>query len=667
MKPYQALIWNEWRQMRNSAMTLGGVTVLLWLLMLAGCSDKAFVEYIEMGAFALAIGLPFLYCIVLADSFAREFDQKTDSFLLELPVSPSKIFFCKYFANLAVFLVLVALEVELMRLTPGRHFDGLHFEDGIMASVTLVLIWILAHAMVFLTSVLGKKTGNGIVAIIILPLPVMLLLPGTMAATMFFAVDETTWYATVTLLTLLALYGSCIGLSWYLWTCRISRGRKIFKPIATAFCLLLVLPWVLYGMAYCYTALELNSAIRAAKDAGMKQVFEPPVPPSASSQAAVAVINKLSREYEKRILHDKSLEMGLFERYERTRKFSFSQAEQAKLSKTADTILNTPEMCHFSNIMGNIQKSTDFRFMPYYQLDPAQIDWNAYLELEIICINWNHLLSHKATALLLKGDEKVFFECLGEFDPLLSALRKDTIGSWKAHEINMLEKKLSLAAIGPDTPEAAKYYEQYLKDIDGIAFLGPDTALFVLECMKSSDFIPRLMPLRGTVYEVTHNTLGRCLYLPRLQQSQAAWLKLEIRKKELIECTRQAASYPEIKADAYRLDQLSAKIPGLLKLFYGSGYPRNYAVIEYFYHKSRFEHFKICLALKIYRARHGKFPDSMQQLVPGILPKVPINPFTGTDFGYRTDKDGFILFMNPNETRGSFFEYHPLKTMEKTK
>ena len=35
MKPYQALIWSEWRQMRGNVIALGSVTVLLWLLMLA--------------------------------------------------------------------------------------------------------------------------------------------------------------------------------------------------------------------------------------------------------------------------------------------------------------------------------------------------------------------------------------------------------------------------------------------------------------------------------------------------------------------------------------------------------------------------------------------------------------------------------------------------------
>ena len=662
MKPYQALIWNEWRQMRGNVIALAGVTVLLWLLLLAGSADKTFAGYVEMMALPLAVGLPLLYSIVLADSFAREFSQKTDSFLLELPAGTTKIFFCKYLANLAVYLILIVLEVQLMRLIPRRHFDELHFEDGIMAAAIVVLIWILAHAMVFLTSLLGRKTGNGIVAIIILPLPVILLLPGTMAATMFFVYDETIWIAATVLLTLLVLYGFCIGLSWRLWSCRISRGLKIIKPVIMAFSLLLALPWTLYGMAYCYTAWQLNAAISEAKQAGMTQDFTPPVPASPSSKAAIAAIDKLSKEYNKKFLNDAGIR--LLEKYRWFNGSSFDSAEHDELAKTADAVLNALEVRSLCSIMESIQKSADFHFTPCYRLNPAQIDLSALFEQEWIIMCCDRILSHKAMALAVKGDSRAFFECLDMFDIMFATSGENPIGQLGDIK-RMQEDKFRIAAhCGPDTPEAAAHYRRYIKEIDAINLSRPDAILFWVEKVINSGFTPKIMFLCGTAYETAPNALFRWLYMPRLQQSLAAWLKLKIRERELFERARKSASYQAISAEENQLIKLAAKLPGPLKSVYNP--ECDLGIFQYFINKSHFEEFKIYLALKIYRARHGRFPDSLQQLAPEILPEIPINSYTGKSFGYQPDKDGFIFFRDPRDARTKS-EYHPLKSWEKAK
>ena len=51
------------------------------------------------------------------------------------------------------------------------------------------------------------------------------------------------------------------------------------------------------------------------------------------------------------------------------------------------------------------------------------------------------------------------------------------------------------------------------------------------------------------------------------------------------------------------------------------------------------------LALKIYKDEHGKYPTSFSELVPGIISKVPDDPFalTGT-FKYRLEKDKYVLY-----------------------
>jgi hypothetical protein len=50
------------------------------------------------------------------------------------------------------------------------------------------------------------------------------------------------------------------------------------------------------------------------------------------------------------------------------------------------------------------------------------------------------------------------------------------------------------------------------------------------------------------------------------------------------------------------------------------------------------------LACKIYKNQNGRYPADLGALVPGILPEVPIDPFTGKPLVYRLEGDGFIVY-----------------------
>jgi hypothetical protein len=49
-------------------------------------------------------------------------------------------------------------------------------------------------------------------------------------------------------------------------------------------------------------------------------------------------------------------------------------------------------------------------------------------------------------------------------------------------------------------------------------------------------------------------------------------------------------------------------------------------------------------ALAAYNADHGAFPDSLDALVPDLLPAVPLDPFTGDPLRYELKGDGFLLY-----------------------
>jgi hypothetical protein len=68
---------------------------------------------------------------------------------------------------------------------------------------------------------------------------------------------------------------------------------------------------------------------------------------------------------------------------------------------------------------------------------------------------------------------------------------------------------------------------------------------------------------------------------------------------------------------------------------------------------------QIGLACKIYKNREGHFPEDINSLVPGILAKEPVDPFTGESFVYSLREDGFIVYSlgsneQDDEGRGTF-------------
>ena len=50
------------------------------------------------------------------------------------------------------------------------------------------------------------------------------------------------------------------------------------------------------------------------------------------------------------------------------------------------------------------------------------------------------------------------------------------------------------------------------------------------------------------------------------------------------------------------------------------------------------------LACRLYKSRNGRYPESLEALVPSVLKEVPIDPFTGKALVYRREGEGFIVY-----------------------
>ena len=53
---------------------------------------------------------------------------------------------------------------------------------------------------------------------------------------------------------------------------------------------------------------------------------------------------------------------------------------------------------------------------------------------------------------------------------------------------------------------------------------------------------------------------------------------------------------------------------------------------------------QVALALKLHKAEHGAYPDSLDALSPAFLDEVPGDPCTGSSPNFRREADGFLLY-----------------------
>jgi hypothetical protein len=80
----------------------------------------------------------------------------------------------------------------------------------------------------------------------------------------------------------------------------------------------------------------------------------------------------------------------------------------------------------------------------------------------------------------------------------------------------------------------------------------------------------------------------------------------------------------------------------------------------------------VAAALAAYRAEHGDYPEKLEELVPGILPALPVDLFHRKPLVYKRLQDGYLLYstgMNGQDDAGSneqmsIFEGDPLDGLE---
>ncbi len=50
------------------------------------------------------------------------------------------------------------------------------------------------------------------------------------------------------------------------------------------------------------------------------------------------------------------------------------------------------------------------------------------------------------------------------------------------------------------------------------------------------------------------------------------------------------------------------------------------------------------LACRVFKARSGRYPDSLAEIIPDLIPAIPIDPFTGDPLVYKREGEGFVVY-----------------------
>ena len=651
MRQIKALIWNEWQRQRSLIYLLSAIVIGLWLLAFVLLGLDIYAETVSRFLAAAAIGLPLLFCFVLADGFGHEYDRNTTPFLGGLPVSPAKIFWSKYLYSLTIFSVLTFFSLQLIR--SQISFDsfciivGANKKDIPLLATLLIVLPFLFHAAVFFFALVGRSSGNGIAALLLLPLVVTCTLPWLALALVWVPAVNVHGFMVFLAADGLVLTVVFVVMAYYLWTRRLSCGRSVGKPLWWTAAATMVLPWVGFAVTYGITALEMKMAYRTAENAGM--VLDPRqfqtllAPGETDITPRLAGIKKALDDFklpdEAAGLADETFLLRIFRGKQKTLPLT---PENSRLA--AQALLENPDFNHLTATLREIAAIPNARMKAKFSgLAGQERFWVDFDTLQ----KGVELLLIRSVACRWLGRIREMAECWQDASLLTGSFAAENFwvsGSVQSRlRADICKTVIANAVLAPDF---IPLYRNLISDLDHLDFSsGRNDASFLpllwkhepnraIDGFMSGERI-LFIPPTGMPEASPWQKILRLIALPRTQHRIAQDMRTQAAMYTLFQQAMNTPCYKDIKE---RHDAVLKK--------YSTGrftFKNNSSFItSYFYCRSLQAADKAALALLIYRIEHGAFPKKLAEL-KGILPEIPVSAFSGKPLEYRRDGTGFIL------------------------
>ena len=656
MKSIAALIGNEWRRQQTAALILALTTTALWLMLYLLPELKLMELYVGQIAAALTIGLPLLYCFTLADSFSQEFDRKTIPFLLGLPVPSARIYWVKYGVNLFLFSILslfaIMLFARLFDFTDLTFYHQATPEQRQWFLVTAILLMFLLHAAVFFCALAGRNAANSIIALFVVPLLYLLTIP--MIALVLALVPSCDWFAFAAYLLTdgLLLYCAFVGIGYYLWTRRLSRGLTVVKPLVIAAGLTVILSLIVYLVTYLVTEFEFENAVRAAGEAGLatdhRQLLTPFAP---ADQDIVPELQKFNQDYEQ-VSKKHQTEMDWFSRFingtdswsSNYRKRSDHQPSDDEIKKAVAFILNNPEMVRLNAMLKKMVDQPKARmnldFSDFSQIDEAWRKGSVDTSMSF--------LTRRAFACRQESLIPPMVDCWHTAMKLIAVREKEQLMMNSFLKLRIINSIIISAAF---TPETAALYRELIKIVDNSIWLRWNQNIYYFTELRRDypEYLTKTC-LKRNLEPFFHDEKDlkkplpfwqRLLLLtaqPRADRTIAKLIRERIELHQLQTKAEKVHLFKDIKTEHDRL---------IRKIFPAVNHPhanvRHSNVTIYYQYQTNRNGYRLALALLVYRCDHNVFPATLNELVPALLPSIPVGSFTGKPFDYQRVGNGFDL------------------------
>jgi len=662
MKKLKVLIWKEWRES-------GAFFFAMLFLILASGSIVGWIgpERLHQKELWFAVMtkfiLPLFASVIATIPFCREFDQKSEDFLLSQSVSPGRIFCVKYVFNLILMLILVTIaQFVYMDVIPAKY--------GTPFSFMFFMIVIAWHSSVFFSSLLVR---NMVAAIFFAPIFAfcisLVLVPFGLA----FCVTQTSVVGISLFCIPLSIV--LITTSAFIWSKSISKGAsllRILRKISTILIVFFVLSIVVYVCDYVITGIRLNMTIAKAEKVGIVFDINKIIPPEIPDEKNAANVYKRGFELSKKLYKRYPTRYNWKPKAKKKEKLApkrpfwklFNKRTTVK-SPTAselkteqkELILNDPEFAELFKIIDKTATLPECYFdINYQEKDVRFMRTMARLNTERIKYYFEEGKNEEAIGAVDSGF--AIANALKNDPSLISTLTSQSIV-----DITIRPLKDISAEVIP-----VKKYKQWMHNIDSPYKESKEIVLVDISYSyimlwgslldRTCDIHKKMDWMRGRDFVELLYSLH--LATPIIKKEAIAYLNFEMKRLKYLK-----KPYYEIY-DKLKLKGMNTK--QLVSYFYYKSVICSYLEVLARMKAVNVLH-KTFLALKIYKKENGSYPANLAELVPGILPELPKDPFSGKSliydrqddgFGYETDGNGFMLYSVGNNMKddGGYYEKH---------
>ena len=217
--------------------------------------------------------------------FSGEFTQGTAEFIASLPMSARRVFWTKYLAGLAVFLVLLSLALlftvlaESLALVPRPHFT-LPWPD-LSAVAVAVAAWLFSYPVMALSAILFRRPLLAILGFI----PVLLLSVLFLAPVLVVLILVSPLPATITWVVFSVLTVTFFALSsQHVWTGAVAKRGSTARVFGKAFGVLTLCAWGAYGIGWGVTEVIARRVTAKARAQGLPLTVAEVVPPPVADE-----------------------------------------------------------------------------------------------------------------------------------------------------------------------------------------------------------------------------------------------------------------------------------------------------------------------------------------------------------------------------------------------